>query len=106
MSTVKHEYKCFLCENNNWDTKTHHKDHLKTNKHKQNLQIFKLSFNNLTDEEKIEKYGSIDLKYIIKNIITMKRNKKNKPIKFIKKKDINQIEWTLDNNEFENNNKR
>ncbi len=102
MSKTKHVYKCYLCENNKWDTKTHHLSHLQSKKHKQNLEIFKLNFEKMTDEQKLKKYNNLDLSKIIKNFITQKK-KNNNIIKYIKKENLLKLEWKLDNKNSENN---
>lgn len=69
------KYYCEIC-NHESEQKSHHQSHLKTDKHNDKQKIFELELKNLTDDELIENYDTIDIENIIKtkSIIKIKNN--------------------------------
>ena len=64
------KYYCGIC-NTKQDQISHHKSHLTTEKHKDKKELFLLKLKELTNDELIEKYNTIDINNIIDNIETI-----------------------------------
>lgn len=63
------QYKCMICDSKP-DQLSHHKSHLKTSKHKDKKELFKLQLEKLTKEELEEKYKTNKIEDIIKDFET------------------------------------
>ena len=63
------QYKCVICDSKP-DQLSHHKSHLKTSKHKDKKELFKLQLEKLTKEELEEKYKTNKIEDIIKDFET------------------------------------
>ena len=70
-------YICNICETKP-DQLSHHKLHLKTQKHTDKKEIFKLKLNNLSNDELIDNYNSNNINEIIENYETNIKKLKNK----------------------------
>ena len=69
-------YICNICETKP-DQLSHHKLHLKTQKHTDKKEIFKLKLNNLSNNELIDNYNSNNIEEIINNYETNIKKLKN-----------------------------
>lgn len=94
-------YQCLLCGNNP-DQISHHKRHLNSKKHKDQVTIFKLTLEKMSQEELIEKYSDSNIDNIVKNHETKVINKKQE---VTKKKKTNKLIFEKSKNEVEETNK-
>lgn len=67
------QYKCMICDSNP-DQLSHHKSHLKTSKHKDKKELFKLQLEKLTKEELEEKYKTNKIEDIVKDNETIMKD--------------------------------
>lgn len=63
-------YKCLICNNEPTDQKSHHTKHIKTKKHKDAKRILELELEQMSPEERIEKYGKDDVNVILASMET------------------------------------
>lgn len=77
---IKTNYSCNIC-NHNDKQKSHHKTHINTEKHKQQVEILKLKLEKLTEKELLEKYKTTNILEIIKSLETCKTIPPKKSIK-------------------------
>lgn len=88
------QYKCTICDSKP-DQLSHHKSHLKTSKHKDKKELFKLQLEKLTKEELQEKYKTNKIENIIKDNETYIMDEKYE----LSKKSISgNIVWNLETN--------
>lgn len=88
------QYKCTICDSKP-DQLSHHKSHLKTSKHKDKKELFKLQLEKLTAEELQEKYKTNKIENIIKTNETYIMDEKYE----LSKKSISgNIVWNLETN--------
>ena len=91
-------YKCVICQSKP-DQLSHHKSHLKTDKHKNKHEILKLQLKQLPKKELKTKYGSEDIDEILKKfeskkILTLTKKwkiKKTTSTTLTKKKKTNKL---------------
>ena len=67
------QYKCMICDSKP-DQLSHHKSHLKTSKHKDKKELFKLQLEKLTKEELEEKYKTNKIEDIVKDNETIMKD--------------------------------
>ena len=99
-------YYCSIC-NSKPRQKSHHDAHIKSAKHKAQVQIFRLKLEKLSEQELINKYNSSDINNIIKKMETVvvnNNNNKNKNNNNNNKVISNEIIWSLENNQDSNEN--
>ena len=89
------QYKCMICDSKP-DQLSHHKSHLKTSKHKDKKELFKLQLEKLTKEELEEKYKTNKIEDIVKDNETIMKDTSLSEI--LKKNVSGKILWTLDLN--------
>lgn len=89
------QYKCSICDSTP-DQLSHHKSHLKTSKHKDKKELFKLQLEKLTNEELQERYKTNKIEDIVRNNETTIMDNSN--IEIIKKNISGDILWSLDKN--------
>ena len=63
-------YKCLICGTDSADQKSHHTKHINTKKHKTEKRVLELELNNMTPEERVEKYGKTDVNVILASMET------------------------------------
>ena len=71
------EYRCGICENTQWDQKSHMTSHIRTKMHKAQETITKLELEKLSPEMRQTAYGETDIKKILKKKVELMRT--NKP---------------------------
>ena len=65
-------YRCIICRTESTEQKSHHTKHIKTKKHKDAKRILQLELeNNMTPEERMEKYSKTDVAAIIASMETV-----------------------------------
>lgn len=79
-------YRCGICDNQDWDQKSHFKKHLKTAKHKQQVQIKTLYLQQMTNEQLQAEFDSTDRVAILNQMINQTKTNKNILSKDKKKK--------------------
>jgi len=89
------QYKCSICDSKP-DQLSHHKSHLKTSKHKDKKEVFKLQLEKLTTEELNETYKTNKIEDIVKDNETTMTDTSSSEIS--KKNVSGKILWTLDLN--------
>jgi type I restriction-modification system DNA methylase subunit len=64
-------YHCSICGTESDEQKSHHTKHIKTKKHKTKKRVLELELNNMTPEERNEKYGKPDVNVILASMETV-----------------------------------
>tara|TARA_R110002074_G_scaffold411_14_gene2031 strand:+ start:3057 stop:5732 length:2676 start_codon:yes stop_codon:yes gene_type:complete len=99
-------YKCLICNNEQTDQKSHHTKHINTKKHKTEKRVRELELNNMTPEERNEKYGKDDVNVILASMETFVIEKTEETIKLTKtntiiyEKTTDEINATFQNESF------
>lgn len=90
-------YNCNIC-NSNPDQISHHKSHLKTQKHIMKRQLFKLQLEKMSYDDLKDKYNNTDIDDIITKSET-NNNSEISTVKFIKKQKTNKLIYKKSEND-------
>ena len=93
-------YKCLICNNEPTDQKSHHTKHIKTKIHKTKKRILELELEQMSPEERFDKYGKDDVNVILASMETevIQHNE------ITKKKVSGEVTWKVDDNKDTNEN--